>query len=129
MWYILLLWNIFNKPRCKYVTNSSRPIFFVCFFKDYSNISKYKKLCLFCKTIKNQSPKYFSELILTARQTYMKRHKNSVPLFKVKHDYFKNSLFPLTVIEWNKLDSNIRNSESLALFKKRILTFEKIFRK
>ena len=53
----------------------------------------------------------------------MTRHKNSVPLFNVKHDYFKNSFFPSTVIEWNKLDSNIRNSESLALFKKRILAF------
>ena len=57
----------------------------------------------------------------------MTRHKNSVPLFNVKHDYFKNSFFPSTVIEWNKLDSNIRNSESLALFKKRILTFIRPF--
>ena len=53
----------------------------------------------------------------------MTRHKNGVPLFNVKHDYFKNSLFPSTVIEWNKLDSSIRNSESLALFKTRILVF------
>ena len=53
----------------------------------------------------------------------MTRHKNSVPLFNVKHDYFKNSFFPSTVIEWNKLDSNIRNSESLALLKKHILAF------
>ena len=29
----------------------------------------------------------------------------------------------LTIIEWNNLDSNIRNSESLAFFKKRILAF------
>ena len=29
----------------------------------------------------------------------------------------------LTLIEWNNLDSNIRNSESLAFFKKRILAF------
>ena len=57
----------------------------------------------------------------------MTRHKNSVPLFNVKHDYFKNSFFPSTVIEWNKLDSNIRNSESLALFKKRILAFIRPF--
>ena len=53
----------------------------------------------------------------------MLRHKNSVPLFNVKHDYFKNSFFPSTIIEWNNLDSNIRNSGSLALFKKRILAF------
>ena len=57
----------------------------------------------------------------------MTRHKNSVPLFNVKHDYFKNSFFPSTVIEWNKLDSNIRNSESLALFKKCILAFIRPF--
>ena len=81
----------------------------------------YKKLCLFFKIIKNQSPKYLFELIPTARQAYMTRHKNSVPVFNVKHDYFKNSFFPPAIIEWNKLDSKIRNSESLALFRKRIL--------
>ena len=53
----------------------------------------------------------------------MTRHKNGVPLFNVKHDCFKNSFFPSAVIEWNELDSNIRNSEILALFKKRILPF------
>ena len=54
------------------------------------------KLCLL---FKNQSPKYLFELISTARQAYITRHENSVPLFDVKHGYFKNS----TVIEWNKL--------------------------
>ena len=57
----------------------------------------------------------------------MTRHKNSVSLFNVKHDSFKNSFLPSTVMEWNKLDSNIRNSESLALFKKRILSFIRPF--
>ena len=87
----------------------------------------YRKLCLFFKIIKYQSPKYLFELIPTARQVYMTRHKNRVPLFNVKHDYFKNSFFPSTVIEWNKLDTNIRNSENLALFKKRILAFIRPF--
>ena len=53
----------------------------------------------------------------------MTRCKKSIPLLNVKHDYFKNSFFPSTIIEWNNLDSNIRNSENLALFKKRILAF------
>ena len=66
-------------------------------------------------------------MIPTARQAYMTRHENSVSLFNVKHDSFKNSFLPSTVIEWNKLDSNIRNSESLALFKKRILSFIRPF--
>ena len=66
-------------------------------------------------------------LIPTIRQAYMTRHKNTVPLFNVKHDYFKNSFFPSTVVKWNKLDSNIRNSEILALFNKRILAFIRHF--
>ena len=83
----------------------------------------YRKLCLFHKIIKSQSPKYLFELIPTARQAYMTRCKKIIPLLNVKHDYFKNSFFPSTVIEWNNLDSNIRNSENLVLFKKRILAF------
>ena len=67
--------------------------------------------------------KYLSELIPTARQTYMTRYKKSIPLLNDKHDYFKNSFFPSIIIEWKNLDSNIRNSENLALFKKRILAF------
>ena len=53
----------------------------------------------------------------------MTKHKNSIPFFNVKHDYFKKIFLPSTVIEWNKLYSNTKNSESLALFKKRILVF------
>ena len=58
---------------------------------------------------------------------YMTTHKNSIPLFNVKHDYFKNSFFPPTVTDWNKLDSNIRNSDSLVLFKKSTLAFIRPF--
>ena len=42
----------------------------------------FRKLCRFLRII-NQSPKYLSELIPTARQANMTRHKNSVPLFNV----------------------------------------------
>ena len=89
--------------------------------------SWYKKHCLFFKVIKTQSPKNLFDLIPTARQAYMIRHRNSVPRFNVKNDYFKNSFFPSTLIECNKLDSNIRNSESLVLFKKSILAFIRAF--
>ena len=78
----------------------------------------YRKLCL-----SSQSPKYLFKLIPRARQTYMRRNKNSITLFNVKHAYFKNYFFPSTIIEWNNLDSKIRNSESSAIFKKRILAF------
>ena len=50
---------------------------------------------------------------------------NNIPLFNVKHEYFQNSFFPSTVIEWNKFDHNIRNSESVSAFKKQILKFNR----
>ena len=53
----------------------------------------------------------------------MTRCRKSIPLLSVKQDYFKNSFFPSTIIEWNNLDSNITNSENLVLFKNRILAF------
>ena len=51
----------------------------------------------------------------------MTRHKNSILLVNVKRDYFKNSFFLSAITEWNNLDSNIRNSESLAIYNKHIL--------
>ena len=41
----------------------------------------------------------------------------------MKHQFFKNSYFPSTIIEWKKLDSNSRNSEKLQIFKSKILRF------
>ena len=54
---------------------------------------------------------------------YNTRNTNNNPQFKVKHDFFQNSFFPSAVIEWNKLDLNICNSESLNIFKKSLLKF------
>ena len=51
------------------------------------------------------------------------KNTNSIPQFKVKHNFFQNSFFPSAVIEWNKLDQNICNSESLNISKIRLLKF------
>ena len=56
-------------------------------------------------------------------RSYFTRYAENVPSFKVRHDFFKNSFFPSTVIEWNKIDKNIRKSERLNIFKKSILKF------
>ena len=48
---------------------------------------------------------------------------HNLPIFKSKHNFFKNSFFPSTISEWNKLDPNLRNSESFLTFKKNILQF------
>ena len=41
----------------------------------------------------------------------------------MKHDFFKNTFFPSTIIEWNKSDWRIKISKSVETFKKRILSF------
>ena len=38
----------------------------------------------------------------------------------VKHNFLKNTFFPSTIIEWNKLDPEIRNSASFDSFKENI---------
>ena len=43
--------------------------------------------------------------------------------FKIKRNFFKNSFFPSTVIEWNKLDPNLLNENSFHIYKKNILQF------
>ena len=83
----------------------------------------YRKLCCFYKIVRSQSPQYLFNIIPTFVRPYNTRNANNIPLFKVKHNFFKNSFFPSVVIEWNKLDLNIRNSENLFIFKKKLLKF------
>ena len=54
--------------------------------------------------------------------TWITRNHNSIPLFNAKHEHFRNS-FPSAVIEWNKPDNNIRNSELVSPFEKQIYKF------
>ena len=51
------------------------------------------------------------------QSNYQYRTKNAqnIPHNNVKHQFFKNSYFPLNIIEWNRLNSNIHNSETLNL--------------
>ena len=84
-----------------------------------------KTLLLFLRfsDIKYKCPKYLCNINPSSVSTYNTRNTNNIPLFKVKHSLFRNSFFPSAVIEWNKLDLNIRNSESLNIFKKTLLNF------
>ena len=48
---------------------------------------------------------------------------NRIPTFHCRTDCFKNSFFPFTLNDWYKLDEAIRNSESISIFKSRLLSF------
>ena len=53
----------------------------------------------------------------------IRTRNNHKPIFHCRTDYFKYSLFPSTLRDWFDLDENIRNSESISIFKNRLLTF------
>ena len=83
----------------------------------------YRRRCCFYKIPKSQSPKYLYSIIPIHNMSCRTRQCNKIPAINVKHDFFKNTFFPSTIIEWNKLDWEIKNSESIVIFKQRILSF------
>ena len=78
---------------------------------------------MFYKIYMNNSPFYLFNLIPEKTSSYATRNVDCIPLIKIKHDFFKNTFFPYAIIEWNKLDPDIRNSESLSIFRSNIFKF------
>ena len=67
--------------------------------------------------------KYLFDIILQSDCPYRTANALNIPYINVKHQIFKNLYFQSTIIEWNKLGSNIRNSETLIIFKSKIVKF------
>ena len=83
----------------------------------------YRKLGMFYKIYKSKSPQYLFKLIPEKTHAYATRNVDNIPCFKIRHNFFKNSFFPSTIIEWNNLDPTLRNSKSFVDFKNSILKF------
>ena len=81
----------------------------------------YRKLCCLFKIIKNQSPRYLFQLVPSPNIRYFSLNPENIPQLRTKHDFFKNSLFPSTIKEWNNLDPHIKKSKSISIFKSNIL--------
>ena len=62
-------------------------------------------------------------IIPISKPAYSTRNYVNIPLLKTNHNFFKNSFFPSTIIEWNNLDPNLRNSDTYGTFKNAILKF------
>ena len=61
-------------------------------------------------------------LIPKCNQTIRTRNSH-IPIFRCRTDCFKYSFFPSTLRDWFDLDDNIRNYESISVFKNRLLLF------
>ena len=81
----------------------------------------HRKLCTILKTIKEKSPDFLFNIIAKNNSNHRTRNSYNIPQFNIKHNFFKNSFFPSIIAEWNKLDSDILNLNSLSLLESRIL--------
>ena len=84
-----------------------------------------RKLCLFYKIYKNKSPSHLHNLIPDRVKFYSARSSqiDNISDLKTRSNFFRNSFFPSTITEWNKLDRDIRNSDSLNVIKLSLLKF------
>ena len=84
-----------------------------------------RKLCLFYKIYKNKSLSYLYDLIPDKVKFYSTQSSqiDNISIIKTRSNFFRNSFFPSTITEWNKLDYDIRNSDSLNVFNLSFLKF------
>ena len=76
-----------------------------------------------CKFYILKQLEYLFSLISVRTSNYRTRNTDDVPYFNIRHNFFKNSCFSSSVIEWNKLDSRVWKVKSFTDFKKNILSF------
>ena len=72
--------------------------------------------------MKKESFNYLINLIPNCEQI-IRRRDNHIQSYHRRTDCFKYSFFLSTLNDWFKLDENIKNSESIAIFKSRLLPF------
>ena len=74
------------------------------------------------KIMKKEAPDYLIHLIPKC-ETAIRARNNNFPTYNCRTDFFNYSFFPSTLNGWFGLYINIRNSESISLFKSRLLSF------
>ena len=72
--------------------------------------------------MKKEAPNCLTNLIPKCEQTIRTRNKHK-PSYHCRTDCFKYSFFPSTLNDWFKVDENMRNPGSIAIFKSRLLSF------
>ena len=85
----------------------------------------YKRLSCIFKIMKEKTFNYLINLVPKCEPTIRTRN-SSIPTFTLTNcrtDYLKYSFFSSTLNGWFNLDLNIRNSETISIFKSRLSSF------
>ena len=60
-------------------------------------------------------------MIPTGQHSYNTQSLDQIDTYYCRTDTFKNSFFPYTIVEWNKLDLDVQKSKSCAIFQNALL--------
>ena len=82
----------------------------------------YKRLTCLFKIMRNEAPNYLINLIPKCEHTIKTRNSHK-PSYHCQTECFKNYFFPSALSDWFNLDENIRSSESISVFKNKLLSF------
>ena len=86
-----------------------------------SNRRWYRRMCLFWKIINKSAPFYLSDLLPNKQFSRNPNRQNLLTSCQRNNDYFANSFFPYCTDQWNALDLNVKNIQTISLFKKNLL--------
>ena len=76
---------------------------------------------MFYKILKSNSPQYLFKLL--TENVLMLKEMLTLFLFNIKHNFYKYSSFPSSIIEWSNLDPKVCNSKNFGIFKNNSLKF------
>ena len=88
-----------------------------------SNRRWYRRLTMFFNIASGNCPTYLTNILPNRQTSYNTERNNLYYIYRANTNYFKNSFFPYSVNEWNKLTCDIRNSNSILIFKISLLGF------
>ena len=74
-----------------------------------------------CNNFSTKSPPYFYKIIPPLHRSHA--YPGCFKTLRCRTELFRNSLLPFTVNEWNKLDSDIKKSDSYAILCNKLLAF------
>ena len=83
-----------------------------------------RRLTFLYKIKDNSAPKYLCNILPNnSSSRYPTRNRNQIRNFSARTDLFSFSFFPGTIRDWNALEPSICASNSLSLFKSKLLKF------
>ena len=80
-----------------------------------------RRMSYLYKIISTKLPPYLHELIPLLQRSH--RYPGCFQTLRCRTTLFQHSFLPFTITEWNKLDKDIKNIDSRAVLRKKLLTF------